>query len=367
MKKMIYTLAVVLMAVSCSSSSGSEEPTPPPTSDEGGFNANQFTLTTTLCTENPSPEAVKVYDFLRENFGKKVISGAMSNVSWNMDEVEWLHTTTGSYPALWCVDYIHLAWGEPDWTGYADLDMAQEWWDANGLMAASWHWNVPKKQGDTAPEDMGFYTADTDFDVSQATVPGTYENGIVEADLAKIAVHLKRLRDRNIPLLWRPLHEAAGKWFWWGAKGPQPFKDLWIYMFNYFQKEGLNNLIWVWTSQNNDLGWYPGDAYVDIVGYDSYPSTDFHASLVGTFNSLALMTGGRKLLTLSECGGIPMPSAMFESGDMWSWFMPWYGEYTSGNPDDQEEERVNSEKDFRKIFSDERVLTRDEMPDLHAD
>ena len=156
MKKMIYTLAVVLMAVSCSSSSGSEEPTPPPTSDEGGFNANQFTLTTTLCTENPSPEAVKVYDFLRENFGKKVISGAMSNVSWNMDEGEGIHTTTGFYPALWCVDYIHLAWGEPDWTGYANLDMAQEWWDAHGRMPAPWHWNFPKEQGPTKPEELGF-------------------------------------------------------------------------------------------------------------------------------------------------------------------------------------------------------------------
>lgn len=358
MKHLLFSTLLVLTAA-CSSGGNSGD-TPDPEPPAGGFDADRFTLSATLCTENPSPEAVRVYDFLCEQFGQKVLAGAMSSVSWNMDEVEWLHATTGYYPALWCVDYIHLAWGEPDWTGYADLQMAQDWWDANGLMAASWHWNVPKHEGDTDPSQMGFYTADTDFDVSQATVAGSYENGIVEAYIDRIVVHLKRLRDRNIPLLWRPLHEASGGWFWWGAKGPEAFKKLWIHLFERLQEEGLNNLIWVWTSQGDDPAWYPGDEYVDIVGYDSYPTTDVHASLKTVFDRLATLTSGRKLLTLSECGGVPMPSAMFEEGDMWSWFMPWYGDYTSGGKD-------NSAQDFRTIFSDERVLTRDRMPDLHAE
>lgn len=351
-------LSILAVAMTACSVSPEEEGSNPPSSDEGGFKADRFELTAALCTENPSPEALNVYAFLRENFGKKVISGAMSEVSWNMNEVEWLHTATGLYPALWCVDYIHLEWGEPDWTGYADLQTAQEWWDANGLMAASWHWNVPKREGDTDPSQMAFYTADTDFDVSQATVAGTYENEVIEEDLGKIVVHLKRLRDRKIPLLWRPLHEASGGWFWWGAKGADAFRRLWIYLFERFEREGLNNLIWVWTSQGNDMAWYPGDEYVDIIGYDSYPSADVHASLSEVYYTLVNLTGGRKLLALSECGGVPMPSAMYESGDMWSWFMPWYGDYTSGGKD-------NTEADFRTILNDERVLTRDEMPDLH--
>ena len=183
-------LSILAVAMTACSASPEEEGSNPPSSDEGGFKADRFELTAALCTENPSPEALNVYAFLRENFGKKVISGAMSEVSWNMNEVEWLHTATGLYPALWCVDYIHLEWGEPDWTGYADLQTAQEWWDANGLMAASWHWNVPKREGDTDPSQMAFYTADTDFDVSQATVAGTYENEVIEEDLGKIVVHL---------------------------------------------------------------------------------------------------------------------------------------------------------------------------------
>lgn len=42
--------------------------------------------------------------------------------------------------------------------------------------------------------------------------------------------------------------------------------------FNYFKKEGINNLIWVWTTQTKDSEFYPGDEYVDMVGRDMYPA-----------------------------------------------------------------------------------------------
>ncbi|MEG0808231.1 MAG: glycosyl hydrolase, partial [Alistipes sp.] len=157
MKLHLLVLAVLLAACSSAKDSTPAAPTPPPpTPAVGGFDASKFDLAPTLCTPNASREAQNVYVFLKETFGKKIISGAMSKVSWNRDEVDWMHRKTGKYPALWCVDYIHLSWGEPDWTGYADLDMAQQWWDQHGLMAASWHWNVPKKEGDTQPADKAF-------------------------------------------------------------------------------------------------------------------------------------------------------------------------------------------------------------------
>ena len=84
-----------------------------------------------------------------------------------------------------------------------------------------------------------------------------------------MAGYLKLLHDANIPVIWRPLHEAAGGWFWWG-KNADSFKKLWIQMFDYFKAQGLNNLIWVWTSETGDADWYPGDAYVDIIGRDLY-------------------------------------------------------------------------------------------------
>ncbi len=41
-------------------------------------------------------------------------------------------------------------------------------------------------------------------------------------DIDAIASLLKRLQDHGVTVLWRPLHEAAGGWFWWGAGGPGP-------------------------------------------------------------------------------------------------------------------------------------------------
>ena len=72
-------------------------------------------------------------------------------------------------------------------------------------------------------------------------------------------------------LLWRPLHEASGKWFWWGAKGAAPCKALWNLMYDRMvNHHGLTNLIWVWNSDGADYEWYPGDDKVDILARDFY-------------------------------------------------------------------------------------------------
>lgn len=91
-------------------------------------------------------------------------------------------------------------------------------------------------------------------------------------DLDAIAGQLKRLQAENIPILWRPLHEAGGKWFWWGAKGPDAAKKLYDIMRDRFiNYHGIDNLIWVWSTPEWD--WYPGNDRVDIIGYDSYPGS----------------------------------------------------------------------------------------------
>jgi len=42
------------------------------------------------------------------------------------------------------------------------------------------------------------------------------------------------LRDARVPVLWRPMHEANGRWFGGGAQGPEPFKRMWRMMFERF-------------------------------------------------------------------------------------------------------------------------------------
>jgi mannan endo-1,4-beta-mannosidase len=65
---------------------------------------------------------------------------------------------------------------------------------------------------------------------------------------------------------WRPLHKASGSWFWWGAKGPEFCKKLYLLMYDRMvNHHGLKNLIWVWTSQQDDYDWYPGDDVVEMI------------------------------------------------------------------------------------------------------
>ena len=91
--------------------------------------------------------------------------------------------------------------------------------------------------------------------------PNSADYKLLLRDMDAIAVQLQKFSDAGVPVLWRPLHEAEGGWFWWGAKGPEPFKKLWRLMYDRFTNvHHLHNLIWVDCSGTNP-DWYPGDAY----------------------------------------------------------------------------------------------------------
>ena len=92
--------------------------------------------------------------------------------------------------------------------------------------------------------------------------------------LDEIAVQLQRFEDAGALILWRPLHEANGGWFWWGAGSDTNFIALWRDMHDYFTKvKGLTNLLWVYAPNARFARYdtmYPGDDVVDMVGLDYY-------------------------------------------------------------------------------------------------
>ncbi|MFS2639824.1 glycosyl hydrolase [Bacteroides sp. AF20-13LB] len=421
-----------------------------------------------------SAKAVKLYNYLLDNFETKTLSAMMANVAWNTEMSEKVYGWTGKYPAINCFDYVHLpaSVAGADWINYGDITPVKDWSDKGGIVAAMWHWNVPKKavgeasstriwEGETVMpgdwsgnvqmtddaakavfadaqvgqvirvavkdvaagaqgsfknsgwseiasgtdyfdisgdytlvitedvlkslqeggliigghdytavavylenngtaldpnKDYAFYKADTEFDAANATVEGTWENKVFTEDLKNAAAYLKLLRDADIPVLWRPFHEAAGGWFWWG-KDAASFKSLWIAMFNYFKTEGLDNLIWVWTTEGNDSDWYPGDQYVDIVGRDIYNKET--ADCVSEYTSIA-ENYGNKIVSLSECGTVGLISEQWASGARWSWFMPWYdGTNEDGSPVVHADEAW-----WKDAMSQEFVVSREELPSM---
>ena len=149
----------------------------------------------------------------------------------------------------------------------------------------------------------------------------------MKSDLEKITPYLLQLQQAGIPVLWRPLHEAAGKWFWWGNGSAASYVKLWRTMYDFFKQKGINNLIWVWTSEGNDAAWYPGDEYVDIIGSDVYGKDGVAVSaeqMAERFNSLAYRYP-TKMISLTECGTVTDIPAQWKGDAQWSSFMPWYG------------------------------------------
>lgn len=288
-----------------------------------------------ITNSSATPEAKKLYSSLLGLYGNKTLSGAMGGVAWELTYSDFIAQEAGAYPAVVGFDYIHLASSPSNWIDYGDITPVKTVWEAGSIPAISWHWNVPK------PDGSGFDASVDDFKASNVLIEGTDENRIAVADVEKLAGYLKLLQDADIPVLWRPFHEAAGdytwgSWFWWGNSGTETTKELWKWLRNKLEGEyGLNNLIWVWTMQCSDAGQlaqvqllrdaYPGDEVVDIVGADLYEAAG--ADVSAQFQLVNRAVDGKKMVALAECGNIPAISA----SDLWIYFMGWY-EMSDGQP-----------------------------------
>lgn len=339
-------------------------------------------ISKTLVTENPLPATQKLFDFIVDNYGTKMISSSMANVAWNFDEAELVYKATGKYPAIATMDYIHLYthrsdWDNPYWVVDYDVnDEVRNWVKNGGALAASWHWNVPVKEG-VSYSGNGNVTCSPDkttFMPSKMLVEGTWEKSVRDEDLAIMADYLLKLQEEGIALIWRPFHEASGNanvggdaWFWWGREGAEVYKKIWIDMFEYFKAKGIRNLIWVWTTQTGyswkdevtiypDEDWYPGDEYVDIVGRDEYNYGSAKKS-ADEFKAIQELFPN-KIVTLSECGNVAKLSEQWQAGALWSWAMPWY-QYNATTLDGHEHANTAWWID---AMNSEFIITRDEMP-----
>lgn len=234
-----------------------------PSTPRGEHNINP-----SLNNPNADASARTLYKYLVSIYGKKILSG-QQDLSW----AEWIKTQTGKTPALVSVDLMDYSPSRVErGTRGTSVEDAITHHQRGGIVSVLWHWNAPVGLYDTEEHRWwsGFYTDATDFDIAKTLAnPNGANYTLIIRDIDAIAVQLKRLQAAGVPVLWRPLHEAEGGWFWWGAKGPEAAKQLWgILHDRLVEYHGLNNLIWVWNSIAPE--WYPGDSTVDILSADVY-------------------------------------------------------------------------------------------------
>lgn len=308
-----------------------------------------------LVNPDATPEARALMSYLVDMHGRAILSGQQdySNLPWLFDHV-------GKLPAIVGFDFMddspsRVARG----TRSNEIQRAISWHRQGGIVTFLWHWNAPKDLIDEPGGKewwRGFYTEATTFDVEYAiNNPDSEDYRLILRDIDAIAAKLKELQDAGVPVLFRPLHEAEGGWFWWGAKGPEPAKALWRLLFDRLtHHHGLNNLIWVWNSVSPQ--WYPGDDVVDIVSFDSYPPPGDYGPVIQPYESLQALVQGKKLIALTENGAIPDPDLLPVYGAYWSWFCTWTGDFLTGGSH-------NSLEHLKKVYHSEYVITHDELPD----
>ena len=287
-----------------------------------------------------TPETRALLRTLETDYGKTTLLGVYAD-----NDAAYTQTVTGRQPAVMGGDLMQYS---PQFL----LHRSDTRHEVERLIAAhergqvvtlSWHWASPLGALNTPQEPWfrSFYTEATTFDVSIALAdPHSPEHDALLSDIHQIAIQLRRLQDAGVPVLWRPLHEAEDKDFWWGAKGPEPFRALWELLYHQLTEvEGIHNLLWVFTS-GGDLAWYPGDAYVDIIGVDAYPK-DIHDAENALWTTLQCQFGGRRLLAISEFGGVPDLPHMQRLGEWWSYAVSWSADLGPRKNDPAELKRID--------------------------
>lgn len=328
-----------------------------------------------------NPDAVRLYRYIYSQYGEKILSSVMANVNWNNDCAEKVFKLTGKYPAMNCYDFIHIYVPQNNWIDYTDIGPVERWAKAGGLVQLMWHFNVPISESTTPGSDGSGVTctpSETSFKASNVLKDGTWENRWFYEQMDKVVATLLKLQEAGIAATWRPFHEAAGNathkvqanwtksWFWWGYDGAETYKKLWVTMYDYFKQKGINNLIWVWTTQNyngnsdayyQDTDWYPGDAYVDIVGRDLYGQ---NAQVNAQEFAEVQAVYPNKMVALAECGRGDNGEQgrigeCWSKGAKWSHFMVWY-QGGQGSTD-----TMCSDDWWKAAMSDENVITRDQV------
>ncbi len=334
-----------------------------------------YQVSNVLCDSDATPETKSLFNYLCNGYGKQVLSGQVADDGLKSDEFKSIYDVTGEKPAILGLDMM-------DYTPSRNAlgakvsnaaDVAIDFHKENGIIAFCWHWNAPGSYIKSGTDEEngnprwwgGFYTRNSTFDI-EAVMNGTDAEGkaLLDKDIEGIAKQLNKLEEAGVPVLWRPLHEASGGWFWWGAKGAEPYKELYKYLYDQLtNKYGCHNLIWVWNGQNPN--WYPGDEYVDIIGEDLYLDKHVYSASAAKFSEILEYSGGKKMIALTENGVVFDIDNVIAAGTKWAWFNTWNKNYITKNgkfSDEYTEEHI-----LKKTYQSEYVITLDELPaDLYS-
>lgn len=264
-------------------------------------------------------ETVALYNSLKRLLNKGILFGHQDDLAYG---VGWqyerdrsdIKDVTGEYPAVYGWELGHLETDRPanlDSVPFTEMrQLIRKGYERGGVITISWHLNNPFTGGSAWEPAAGTVAS---------VLPGGSKHERFKTWLDKVAAFLNTLKGVNgefIPVIFRPFHELNGDWFWWGGKHctPDEFKRLWIFTVAYLRdKKQLHHLLYAYNtdrfqSKEEYLLKYPGDAWVDVVGFDIYQRNSTNeqfrkdiGSMLSMLEEIAIEKN--KLPALTEFGG----------------------------------------------------------------
>lgn len=264
--------------------------------DANGTQAVVKTTDKTLTMTDPDADdsAKALYAYLQGlTESDQVLFGHQNDVSRSVgtkDALGDVHDVTGSVSGIFGIDSLALFGSEAGGTDAKSalensINYSKRAAENGAIVTLSAH--MPnftsakiKDNGDGTYDffDCNFNESkDLSGDSLKKILPGGEKNKVFTAYLDTIATYANKLQESNIPVIFRPLHENTGGWFWWGTGNTaESYKSLYAYTREYLESKGVHNMLYVYSpngpmeTEEEYMSRYPGDAYVDILAFDYY-------------------------------------------------------------------------------------------------
>ncbi len=239
-----------------------------------------------LADNSAFPATKELYRKIKKATGVGVLIGHQDDtpygVGWKYEEGKTtsdIEMVCGDYPALygWEIGGIENDNSSNLDTVYFNLmrKLIAEAHKRGGIQTISWHANNPIT-GENAwseKETVKYIFSDEK------------NKAVFVTWLNKVSEFLKSLKDEEgnvIPVIFRPWHEWNGSWFWWGTphSGNEEFIELWrLTVETLRDKNNVHNVLYAFSPGSFEtidefMKKYPGNDYVDIIGFDTYMYED---------------------------------------------------------------------------------------------
>lgn len=264
----------------------------------------------------------------------QVLFGHQNDVSRSVNANASLgdvYDVTGSVSGVFGIDTLALAGSEAGGTDAASalrnsVEYSKKAAQNGAIVSLSAHMpnftNSKIKKNDDGSYDFFNCDFNESKDLSndslKTILPGGENNEVYNAYLDIIADYANQLAKDKIPVMFRPLHENTGSWFWWGStNSEESYKSLYRYTRDYLESNGVHNMLYVYSpcgpvsSEEDFMSRYPGDEYVDVLGFDYYADYTYgQAADESYFENLdstcqvvsKIADEHNKIAGISECG-----------------------------------------------------------------